>query len=738
MLARIMSGVGRTKRVSPATMVVLTIALAVATASASLFLALTTPWLGLTLSVGAEAVTVDRAAGPSASIPVPARLVSIGGITVEELDLLEDPDTITELATFERFLERQDRLHRSVGSGPVSVTYLTPDGVSRSLVVTPASSRPLGTLPMPFWFQLAVGVGCFFIGVWVLAFRPELFATRAFFASGAALLLSVAAAAVYSTRELALPARTFRWLSTLNHLGAILFGVALVSLFLDYPTPLVRGVRRLLPAMLLLPAWFVGEVLRVVPHPTVTMYGTVLLLTLAILGLVLAQRWIGRKEALARAALRWVGLSASVTASAWVVTVAVPVLMGSPPLLSQSWSFGFFLILYSGLALGVRRYRLFDIQLWSVRIFAWILMAAIFGLIDVALVIWIGIDHRTSTTSALVMCAFGYLPLRSWLWSRARGQKPRDEQEFFGAILEIAFTKDDANRASRWRALLRDAFQPLEILPAEGDVGDVAMTREGLGLVVPPAAGEQALEILYPFGGRGFFTPRHVALARSMAALARHAEESRQAYEKGVSEERKRIARDLHDDLGARLLSGLYRDDLDGTRETIRHALREMRAVVTTLAGQSIPLETLLADVRREVADRLGEASIELSWPIPHDPAGTLLDARVARHYVSMVREGVSNVIRHARARRVEVSVRFEPDGFTTLLSDDGRAVTAGSDAFGGNGLQNLHARATEAGGKASLQRKGDATVLEIRIPIPPPGSRVADASSALSSGAGA
>lgn len=723
---------------SPATMVVLTIVLALAAAASSVLLSLKTPWLGLTLSVATptDPVVVARAVGPAAALPEGARLVSVGAIAVEGQDLLEDPDTLTELETFERFFRRQDQIHRVLSAGSVALAFVTPDGAPGAVVVTPASSRPLETLPAPFWFQLAVGVGCFFIGVWVLAFRPELFATRAFFASGAALLLSVAAAAVYSARELALPALTFRWLSTLNHLGAILFGVALVSLFLDYPTPLLRGHRRLLPAGVVLAAWFTGDVLRVVAQPAVTMYGTVSLLTLAILTLVAVQRWVGRKDALTRAALRWVGLSASMTASAWVVTVAAPILMGLPPLLSQSWSFGFFLILYSGLALGVRRYRLFDIQLWSVRIFAWILMAALFALVDAALAVWIGIDQRTSTTSALVACAFGYLPLRSWLWSRARGQTSHDEPAFFGAILDIAFTKDDANRASRWRRLLRDAFAPLEIVPAEGDVAEVAMTREGLGLVVPPAAGEEALELLYPFGGRGFFTPREVALARSMVALARHAEESRLAYEKGVNEERKRIARDLHDDLGARLLSGLYREDLDGTRETIRHALKEMRAVVTTLAGQSIPLATLLADVRREVADRLGEASIELSWPIPHDPEGTVLDARIARHYVSMVREGVSNVIRHAQARRVEVSVHLDPDGFTTLLSDDGTPSPSDGDAFGGSGLRNLRARATEAGGRASLRRRGDGTVLEIRIPLAPPGPNVSDSPSALSGGA--
>src|SRR5690606_24657655 len=101
---------------------------------------------------------------------------------------------------------------------------------------------------------------------------------------------------------------------------------------------------------------------------------------------------------------------------------------------------------------------------------------------------------------------------------------------------------------------------PLEIAVAD-PTAEPRVEEEGLALRLPAIADGPPLKLLYPFAGRGLFGPSHLAIAREMLALVAQAEVSRAAYERGVREERGRIARDLHDDVGARLLSGLHAAD---------------------------------------------------------------------------------------------------------------------------------------------------------------------------------
>src|SRR5690606_8473122 len=154
------------------------------------------------------------------------------------------------------------------------------------------------------------------------------------------------------------------------------------------------------------------------------------------------------------------------------------------------------------------------------------------------------------------------------------------------------------------------------------------------------------------------------------------AEERRDAYDRGVREERVRIARDLHDDVGARLLSGLQETDLDRARAAMRRAISELRSLAPALTGTRAPPDDPLGDLRHETQERLTVAGLTLAWPLHPAAPETFVSAHVSRHLVSMLREVISNVIRHAEARRVEVDVRLEGTQLCLSIVDDGAGFT--------------------------------------------------------------
>lgn len=238
---------------------------------------------------------------------------------------------------------------------------------------------------------------------------------------------------------------------------------------------------------------------------------------------------------------------------------------------------------------------------------------------------------------------------------------------------------------------------------------------------LPPAADTPALVLRYPWRGRRLFGTAHKNLARELVRLMRYTEESRNAYERGSIEERRRIARDLHDDVGARLLSGLYKNDIGDTHRVLRDAIADIRTIVSGLSTEQPLLGQMIAALRHESGERLAAAGIEMRWPLgDHDDSPLALDYRVYRCFTSAHREIVSNAIRHAGARRVDIDVLRTDNRLIATIMDDGVGIdpahTAGSAH--GNGLRGLMRRLTELDGTLSIRRGKRGTIVEIHIPL--------------------
>src|SRR5690606_11148282 len=237
-------------------------------------------------------------------------------------------------------------------------------------------------------------------------------------------------------------------------------------------------------------------------------------------------------------------------------------------------------------------------------------------LIDAVLIVALNFDAAPALGLSLALVAFVYLPLRDFIWRRVTARKRVPQHELFASALDIAFAPSPEESALRWRGLLTRLFDPLEINPGKGESSVPASSDDGLALDLPGLAGLPPLRLTFPYSGRGLFSPSDVKLAGNLVTLLERAEESRQAYMRGVGEERRRMARDLHDDVGARLLTGLHTAD-ERTRPTLQAALSDIRAIVSGLSGEEASLDRVLAETRHEAARRLEAAEIILDWPLP-------------------------------------------------------------------------------------------------------------------------
>ena len=704
----------------------LLIAVAVCLASALLctWIVRQPPWLGLTFEQTAAGATlrivssdaVASSGGPQSGDSLIA-ITAVGDtpFAVEPRDLLEEPDFLDTWALENAFYARQTALTTILHAPSVSLTLRDKSNSVRTVIVVPRE-RPLSSLPLVFWLQLLFGAAGMIIGTWVWALRPDDAGPRAYAITGVCFLIFAHAAAIYSARELALPGTLFRTLSGINHFGAIHFGAALCALFLVYPLRLVSG-RVTLAIGALAFVWWLACVSRVAPDQD---WGSRFPVMLEMLGAIVISivQWRRTKgDPAARAVLRWFAVSVLTGCGAFIGLTALVSAIGGLPPIPQGYAFGFFVLMYAGLAVGLRQYRVFDLDQWAYRILFWGLLVATFVGLDLAL-LGTASSGAARTLVIATFLALGTFPVRRWVWTRLFDRGTLPPEQLFERALHVTYAVSDVERDARWRALLLELFDPLHAADDGTRDGsatdDVELKAQGQELAVPAVASSPALRLTYASGGKRLFTPSDAQLVRTLVSLMHSANESRMAYDVGVSRERSRIARDLHDTVSSPLLAGLAPisdgaangEQMTAVQNEIRRAVRGMRSVVSGESVTAAPLADCIADARYATVERLTAAGLTVLWPIC-DVGAVMLGPNERHALMAFVQESITNVIRHAGATQVDVTLTAHDGELRCRIADDGRGF-APDRTRTGDGLPNLVARAATLGGTATIGLRAD------------------------------
>lgn len=191
--------------------------------------------------------------------------------------------------------------------------------------------------------------------------------------------------------------------------------------------------------------------------------------------------------------------------------------------------------------------------------------------------------------------------------------------------------------------------------------------------------------------------------------------------EQVTEKERKRIAADLHDDLGAKLLTIVHTSESERISTLAREALEEMRLSVRGLTGKPVQLADALADWRAEVVSRLGQANIEVDWRNPPDELQQTLSARVLVQTTRILREAVSNIIKHSGASHCKVRTSVDGAHFGLLVQDNGNGIPMELDGKldRGHGMSSMKHRAKQLAGQCLVESgPGYGTVIRLTIPL--------------------
>jgi signal transduction histidine kinase len=234
--------------------------------------------------------------------------------------------------------------------------------------------------------------------------------------------------------------------------------------------------------------------------------------------------------------------------------------------------------------------------------------------------------------------------------------------------------------------------------------------------------------------GLGWF--RRSAYAAALRERAERAEREREtAARAAVTEERARIARELHDvvahsvsvmvlQTGAvrRLLGDdqvREREALGTVERTGREALLELRRLLGVLRTPDERVELAPQPGLSELpalVTRTESAGLPVALRIEGEPPPLPLGVDLSAYRI--VQEALTNALKHAGPARAEIAIRYRPDAVEIEVSDDGRGSAAANGE--GHGLVGMRERVTLYGGELSAgAREGGGYTVRARLPIP-------------------
>jgi len=226
------------------------------------------------------------------------------------------------------------------------------------------------------------------------------------------------------------------------------------------------------------------------------------------------------------------------------------------------------------------------------------------------------------------------------------------------------------------------------------------------------------------------FVVRAIATRKYRQALARLAQQH------AIERDRARIAKDIHDDIGAgltqiTLLSELGRREPDHASaqlgrisDAARDMTRAMDEIVWAIDPQRDTLASLMDYISAYAEDFLRTAGLRCRMDFPAALPAMPIDAELRYNLFLALKETLNNIVKHAQATEVRLHLNLDPKSFTLVVQDNGHGFQANGKAAAsmdrhnsGLGLSNLKKRLESIGGQCVMQSSpGEGTRIEMTV----------------------
>ncbi len=254
-----------------------------------------------------------------------------------------------------------------------------------------------------------------------------------------------------------------------------------------------------------------------------------------------------------------------------------------------------------------------------------------------------------------------------------------------------------------------------------------------------------AVTVLPPFWRTGWFiTVLSFSILGLVVSLVHYASTQRLQRQVGLlrqqealEKERARIARDLHDQLGANLtqvalLGEMVETDKEVPDEVESHArqisatardtTRALDEIVWTVNPSNDTLDGLINYVCKYAQEYLALAGLRYRLEVPSQLPSIPISPELRHNVFLAAKEAVNNVVKHAKATSAWLRLRLDGEQFILEIEDDGRGLVKGDEKKGRSGLVNMRKRMEDISGKfEAIPGQQSGTIIRLVAPLRKP-----------------
>jgi signal transduction histidine kinase len=343
---------------------------------------------------------------------------------------------------------------------------------------------------------------------------------------------------------------------------------------------------------------------------------------------------------------------------------------------------------------------------YQLHVFWWrlwlVLVAAVTALVGSALLVlvFVKISAGASLAVMAVLATFAIYLLRHWLEKRLIGTPPALET-FVAELMQMQGLQSQALDQA-WQNILSKAFAPQRIESAAGRISRSAeIEQDGDCLSVPALGSTNTLVLTGASNFTRSFGFADMKLAQSLLALAQQGLAARASFVEGAVQERRRIAADLHDDIGGKLLHLAGVSGAEG--QYARNTLEDLRTITRGLSAQPRALPELLADIQYQLGQRAERANLDLDWHADLQDKQLVIGSRQSTVLASICSELMRNAMQHSGVQRIGIELSTAGAVFSLVCINDG-ALTDPTQWVRGLGTTSIRRRVHDLQGQCDWQ----------------------------------
>ncbi len=623
-------------------------------------------------------------------------------------------------AELDKRLMHQAALWRALTSGQ-NITLTTQEG--NRLTLLPQRFTPLSGIPGYIWILLPFHILLPLVGSLVWLYKPHTLESMFLYLAGVSYSLFGAIFCVLYQRELTLDPSLILPLTALGNAAMFLLGLSLCAILTYYPQR-VLGLKALSVYAGLWLTLSLNYHFRWVEAPLHIFIFQFLVLYVAMV-LVSYRQWqAAQRNPVNRVTLLVLHFSTQVPTGLTILLYAIPTVLGREPFITPLIAHIFIMSMFGGWVAGIVRFRLFEAEYWCFKSLMWAFGGSMVIASDILLVGLLKLSETYALGLSIVIAGFVYFPLRQWILGRFTASDRQTLREFLPTFsTAIADATSPAAFEASWKNTLQQRFQPLHItlLPEDAVQGNARLENHGLHLFVPTLQDNGLYQITGKHLGAHLFGKMDMTMAHSLLSIARMVSNASEARHRAVLEERQRIMHDLHDTVGARLLTLSHTLPTQEYQAEARETLQVLRDTIKLSLKQApLRLGDHLADWRAEITGRLEAKSIELIWESDEMLESMVISPPHALELSNILRELVTNALKHATPTRLYIEISVINNKLIINVTNDGTTQLPESWQEG-TGLTSLRRRSATLRGEIGFQFRAINGLLTAKVKLPLP-----------------